>query len=1137
MNSFHKLTQLMMVALVVLACVFAAHAQVTTGTVRGTVIDPNGAVVPNAKVTITKQSTTESKTTQTTSSGEYAFNNLLPGNDYSIAIEAPNFKTLTLSDVRIQLNQTTDVPAQLTLGGVGETVTVTAGGTELVDTSTQNLATTFSDRQVAELAQTSTGLGVYNLALIAPNVSSSGGVGVGSGGSVGGQRPRNNNFVVDGIDNNDKSVTGPQVYISPETVSEFTLLSNQYSAEFARSTGGQFILATKSGTNDFHGTGYFTGRNRKLNAIDTLNKQPGNVFVREPSKVNENAGIFRQPRSDYFRTGFNLGGPLSLPRFGEGGRSTYPGKDRLFFFGSFERVGRGDAAGVSFFAPTAAGYAQLATIPGVVPANLALVRQFVPASATASDSITVGGQQVPIGSVSLAAPNFFIRKNYVFNVDWTQSSKTQHRFRFIKNDEALIDTAATFPQFFINIPTKQYLFSYTATHSFSSSFSDELRLAFRRSNQTIPVPNIPFPLPGFDQFPNITVDELGWSIGPDGNAPQFTIENNYQVINNLTWLKGNHSIKFGGDFRKIISPQSFVQRQRGDYDWPALQEMLFDLVPDFGERNVGANTYYGDQRLFFAFVQDDYRFRPNLTLNLGLNYAYQEVPFGAKQQELNAISTVPGLVEFRRPKAQKKNFAPRVGFAWAPDFNESSMLGRLFGTSGKTSVRAGFSMAYDVIFDNIYILSSPPQFQQTIDVDATTPAPGGTLTNFLANGGIRNIIQPTGASAADTRAATTSYIVDQQVPYSITYTGSIQRQFLNDWSLELRYLGTRGIHLLTQNRINVQNRVFNGPGGYLPTYLSSPSQATLDALPTTLTQINRRPRLIPKYANAGFNVNNLVAFLSNGNSTYHGASAQLTHRFTKGFQMSAAYTWSHLIDDTTAEVFSTVLSPRRVQDFQNLRAERADSALDRRHRFVVSSLYELPYFNKADNKLVRALLGGISFAGTWAMETGEKATVRSGVDSNGNGDNAGDRSIINTSGTPNTFSTVTALRNSEGDIVAYRANNPNAQYIQAGAGALSNAGRNTMPLPGIRNLDLSMFKNFHITEGKFFQFRIDAFNALNHPQWTPGSVNGAEATSFTQGPQSVINNIAASGSGFFNKPNLVYSSHPRIVQLGLRFNF
>src|ERR1041384_5203290 len=200
----------------VITCTLAANAQVTSGNVRGIVTDPNGAVVPNAKVTITQKSTNVSSTTQTTGAGEYEFKNLLPGNDYSITIEAQGFKTTTLSDVNVQLNQTTDLPAQLQIGTVGETVEVTAGGAELVDTTTQNPANSFNARQVVELAQTSTGLGVYNLALIPPSVSSTGAVGVGSGGAVGGQRPRNNNFVVDGIDNNDKAVTGPQVYISPE---------------------------------------------------------------------------------------------------------------------------------------------------------------------------------------------------------------------------------------------------------------------------------------------------------------------------------------------------------------------------------------------------------------------------------------------------------------------------------------------------------------------------------------------------------------------------------------------------------------------------------------------------------------------------------------------------------------------------------------------------------------------------------------------------------------------------------------------------------------------------------------------------------------------------------------------------------
>lgn len=169
-----------------------AFAQQTTGNVRGLIKDPNGAVVSGAKVTLLDPKTNTSSNTTSTGSGEYEFKNL-PVGDYQLTVEATGFKKLTLNDVRVQLNQTTDVPATLTIGVQGEVVEVSAGGAELVDTTTTNLSKGFSERQVVDLAQTATGAGIYNLALIAPNVSSSGGVGVGTGGSVGGQRPRNNN--------------------------------------------------------------------------------------------------------------------------------------------------------------------------------------------------------------------------------------------------------------------------------------------------------------------------------------------------------------------------------------------------------------------------------------------------------------------------------------------------------------------------------------------------------------------------------------------------------------------------------------------------------------------------------------------------------------------------------------------------------------------------------------------------------------------------------------------------------------------------------------------------------------------------------------------------------------------------------
>src|SRR4030095_3462413 len=221
--------------------------------------------------------------------------------------------------------------------------------------------------QTANVAGTNNG-GIYNLALISPNVVSSGGVGLGTGGSVGGQRPRDNDFIVDGIDNNDKTVSGPQIYISPESVAEFNVLTNQASAEFARSTGGQFITVTKSGGNDFHGTAFEVFRNKRLNALDNLQTLSG--ITRETN-----------PRLDQNRFGGNISGPLYLPRFGEGGPGVYPwsGKNRLFFFFQFEQIGLGQAASPgNVSAPTAEGLALLQGLSGVSPTNLAIFRQFVP---------------------------------------------------------------------------------------------------------------------------------------------------------------------------------------------------------------------------------------------------------------------------------------------------------------------------------------------------------------------------------------------------------------------------------------------------------------------------------------------------------------------------------------------------------------------------------------------------------------------------------------------------------------------------------------------------------------------------------------------------------------------------------------
>jgi len=374
-----------------------------------------------------------------------------------------------------------------------------------------------------------------------------------------------------------------------------------------------------------------------------------------------------------------------------------------------------------------------------------------------------------------------------------------------------------------------------------------------------------------------------------------------------------------------------------------------------------------------------------------------------------------------------------------------------------------------------------------------------------------------------------------------------QRQFNKNWAVETRYVGSRGIHLLTQSRMNIQPKVFNAPGGFLPTFFSAPSQLAIDATTLTLSQIQARSEVLPNFAAAGF-TSNLITWLPNGNSSYHGGSLQLTRRFTNGLQMSAAYTLSHLIDDSTAEVFSTVLSPRRVQHFQNLRAEKATSALNHTHRLVAAGLYDLPYFNHSENRWARTFLGGVSLAGTLTFESGEYVTILGGNDANQNLDSAGDRTIINPAGIANQASPVVALLktcpsfNPDGTCtltnaqrtVGYLATNPDARYIQAGNGALANAGRNTFLSPAIQNLDFSIFKNFALSESKKLQIGADFFNPFNHPQYVPGSVNTVDPVG--SAAVSQYNTIAQGVRNLFVASH-VFSSHPRVVQLRFRFTF
>jgi hypothetical protein len=624
-------------------------------------------------------------------------------------------------------------------------------------------------------------------------------------------------------------------------------------------------------------------------------------------------------------------------------------------------------------------------------------------------------------------------------------------------------------------------------------------------------------------------------IGPDGNAPQSTIQNTYQVTEAITWTKSAHTLKFGIEGRKLIAPETFTQRVRGDYEYNNTLTFLQDGTPDsLAERSNGDPVYYGDQSALYFYGNDNWRIRKNLTLNLGLRYEYTTIPFTQRSQALNSAASVPGLINFASPQAPKNNWGPRIGFAYSP------------GDSGRTSIRAGAGIAYDVLFDNLGLLSLPPQLSSTIDCAPVGSAP--CPTPFLGNGGI--LPGPGGIATfptiADQRAATSAFVpVDQKDPKSIDWTLGIQHTFGSDFTVEVRYVGTRGIHLPAQIRLNTESVVT--PTSFLPTYTTAPSQATLDASTLDLNALENVNFITPAFNNAGFNGNFLTSYQPWASSTYHGLATQINKRFSHGLQFVGAYTYSHDIDDATAEVFSTVLSPRRAQDGLNLSADRANSILDHRHRFTLSLVYDEPFF-KNGNAFLRNTVGGWEIAPIYTYQSGQWVTAQSGIDSNLNGDAAGDRTIQNLGGVKGTGSgviplctsavavcpaTVDDASSNPVGVVGYLATTPNAEYIEAGFGALATGGRNTLQLKPINDVDMTAIKRFSINERFKVEFRASASNLFNHAQYIGGELNDVQPLGFTGSERAILE----PSSPNFNQPSTVFSSNPRQLTLALKLFF
>ncbi len=399
-------------------CVFlfltiAAVGQSTTGTLRGQVLDPQGAAVSGAKIKITNQETSVVSNTTTSSAGTWNLPSLIPGK-YSVSIEASGFRQVVRKDVPVLADRDNTADAQLEVGTTTETVEV-EGSAVAVQTSSSSLGNDFDSRDVLNLPSGGGALNgsPLNLAVLAPNVTAQPGGVTGVGGSVGGTRPRENSFNVDGVDDNNLGVTGPNSTVIPDAVAEFTLQTNQFSAETGHSSGGQFNLVTKTGTNSFHGSAYEYFQNRNLNSIDNLTKQAIAADT-----------IPGQPAYDNNRFGFNLGGPIV--------------KNKLYFFGNYEYTDLHGAGNATFLnAPTAAGLSALQGMAADQAVQDVLQNYPVAPNADPSLSITVNGAAVPVGPLVLISPLRQREHDAIANVDYSMG-KHQLGFRFLLNQADFI---------------------------------------------------------------------------------------------------------------------------------------------------------------------------------------------------------------------------------------------------------------------------------------------------------------------------------------------------------------------------------------------------------------------------------------------------------------------------------------------------------------------------------------------------------------------------------------------------------------------------------------------------------------------------------------------------------------------------
>ncbi|MBI4456657.1 MAG: TonB-dependent receptor [Acidobacteria bacterium] len=986
--------------LVVLSCVFmctgALWAQVTTATILGTVKDESGAVLPGVSVLLKQVDTGGTRTVVTDDEGRYRASNLDLGN-YEIQAELTGFQTAVRSGIKLSVGQEAVVDFAMKVGEMTEKIVV-SGEAPLVETTNASMIALVDDKKIRDLPLNRRDFaqlillqaGVYSSAVHGQAINATQGTGPRI--SIAGARSDQNNFLLDGADVQDAMGRAPSgvsgATMGVETVREFTVQTTIYSAEYGKVAGGVVNAVTKSGTNEFHGTAFEFHRNDNLDAR--------NFFDVTKPEFKRN------------QFGFTAGGPIR--------------KDHTFFFTSYE--GLRDRLGLTLRGNvlTPAGR------QGILGNRVVPINDRVKPYIELFPLPTPGGRDFGDGRAefirSVSQPTD--EDYFMVKVDHTFSNSDSIFVRYNFNPSSVLESRAI-PGFeFLGEARRQFA-TIEERKIISPALVNEFRFSFNRNiagqvnDQTVTVdPKLSF-VPGLP-IGALSVSGLV-SYGNSRTVGRKLTQNMFEYIDNMSYTRGRHMLRFGGQVKRIQFNTFGAFAQYGEYNFTSVENFFRSSPRSLDLVLPGTDFWRGWRQIYFgAYLQDDLKLAPTLTLNMGLRYEFLTSPTEVNGKVANLVNPLTdkevSVLDTLYEQPCLKCASPRLGFAWD-----------VFG-NGKTALRGGAGIFYSMLLPAEWTFPAtnlPPFYRRTLLSNPPFPSASEALAGVT--------IPPFGVDYIDVRPAQ---------PYLIKYNLNIQREIVPNLVLTIGYTGSKGVHLARQINLNInQFQILPDGRKFFP------------------AQVNLANPVFSAFSGKYFDTK----------SVYNALQVSVNKRFSHGFQFQGSYTFSKSMDEapgTSGAGLTAGVATKGMDPYDRSR-DYGLSAFHAKNVAVFNFTYDLPgRVPGAWDKLV----GGWQVNGIVTLADGNPANLTISPDRSRSANigigGAAERSDLRPGGNNNPFRDRDANNYWDG-----------SQFLLQEAGFYGNLGHDTGIIPGVANFDFSTIKNLSIDEERTLQFRFEFFNIFN----------------------------------------------------------